>query len=294
MEFKEFEEYVKESIQRRYPEALITVNEVIKNNGFKRTGIAIMHKEEIVSPTIYLEGFYNRLLDNENIEVLIEEMIDTYERNRIHDTEFIRVMDFDFVKDKIAYKLINYSKNEEMLKDMPYRRWNNLAIVYYISLGVKEDLTGSCVVNNGLMKNWNTSEEELYRLAKNNTPVKVLFKSMADIVRDMKDRDDLDITDEMLDDTGMYVLSNITKVNGASVILYDGVLQTISGFLEADLIIIPSSVHEVIIMRYDSLEQAEYVNDMVRQVNGTLCTEDILSDNAYRYIREKNETVIIE
>lgn len=84
----------------------------------------------------------------------------------------------------------------------------------------------------------------------------------------------------------IYVLSNTYGITGAAVLLYPEELEKMSELLQSDLIILPSSVHEVLVVEDDGhIELSVYLN-MVRSVNQEdVPEEDILSDNIYVYRR---------
>ena len=86
------------------------------------------------------------------------------------------------------------------------------------------------------------------------------------------------------DETGMYVLSNFSRLYGAGVILYDGVLENCAKVLGGSFYILPSSVHEVIIVPDEGQMTKENLEAMVREVNATQVEEqELLSDYVYYY-----------
>ena len=106
----------------------------------------------------------------------------------------------------------------------------------------------------------------------------------------------------------MYILTNRNKINGAGCILYPDVLKTFADMMVHDLYIIPSSVHETLLIPifpddedvvedpdsiYYGMTQEEMLNAMIQEVNITQLTpEEVLSDHAYKYIRATGEIVM--
>ena len=85
----------------------------------------------------------------------------------------------------------------------------------------------------------------------------------------------------------MYVLSNKSKLNGSGCILYQNLLRSLGKKLESDFYILPSSVHEVLLIPADDQDSYEELTAMVQEVNATqLANEEILSDHVYYYSRE--------
>ena len=88
----------------------------------------------------------------------------------------------------------------------------------------------------------------------------------------------------------LLILTNRSGVYGASAILYEGVLKNIAQRLGSDLVILPSSVHEVILLPYEDERRMEGLERMVREINQTvLPEEEVLSDQVYVYNRETDK-----
>ena len=89
----------------------------------------------------------------------------------------------------------------------------------------------------------------------------------------------------------MYIMTNEQEVNGASVLLYDNVLESFALEKKTDFYILPSSIHEVIILLDNEYAKApEELARMVRETNRIVVDrEEILSDHVYYYDREKDE-----
>lgn len=93
-------------------------------------------------------------------------------------------------------------------------------------------------------------------------------------------------------ETSMKVLSNLKRTYGAACILYPGVLEKISG-KGGKLYIIPSSIHETIILPYDEVYSVEELKKMIHEVNSlNLPPEEVLSDSLYYYDSALKEIVI--
>jgi hypothetical protein len=90
----------------------------------------------------------------------------------------------------------------------------------------------------------------------------------------------------------MYVCTNVNKCNGAGVIFYKDFLKNISEKVGTDLYIIPSSIHEVIIVPANDKIDSELLKSMVPEVNETEVTvTEVLSNHVYLY--KKTENTII-
>lgn len=279
----------------------VSLQDVTKNNGVVLTGLTIAQKDVNISPTIYLEDFYEAFLNGKSMEEIMEEIKEIYYRSKIDkDIDMKFFTEFDKAKERIVYKLIHYDKNRELLKEVPHREYLDLAIVYYYLVDMEEFTNATILIHHKHLENWNVTEADLYEVARENTPelLEVKFCGMLEILKELAGGDFLfgdgqeeDWLDELLvetrtftDDIGMYVLSNHTRLYGAVTILYDGVMEECCKKLGGNFYILPSSVHEVILVpdRIDITK--DNLIRMVREVNATQVEEqEQLSDFVYYY-----------
>ena len=296
MEYKDFVEYIKENAAYIAGEGgNITINHVIKNNGREMDGLVIMEKDRDIAPTIYLDSFYEMYIQGENIKKIIRQIETIYRENRDNITFDVNILkNFDTIKDKIVYKIVNYKSNEKLLEQVPHKRILDLAVVFYCLLDNCGGKSATALIYNNNLKNWNVTIDDVYKAALKNTPdllhsrissMSALFDKCGVSV----DGKEVDLKDYVPSD--MYVLTNETKINGAACILYDNVLYDFAQKLGKDLYILPSSIHEVILLpKLPIFEKNELVN-MVREVNTEgVAADEILSDNVYEYNR--NERLI--
>ena len=285
----------------------INLHESIKNNGVSLWNISIKEKRSIVAPSIYLEEYYERYLtDICDIKTIAGEIVEIF-KNHKNDIEFdINCFkNFEIIKDNIRCKLINTEKNCSFLEGVPHIEFLDLSIIFYCLFKETSIYTQSCTIQNIHLDLWNIDIEELFNIAKENTVKYCGFqiKSMNQIVGEMlyKDFCDDNITEENFEEfmekdeakTPMYVLTNNQKMFGAVCILYKNILKKFSDILENDFFIIPSSIHEVILIPYQSCEDVEKYNEMVQEVNNTsVMEEDRLADHIYLYKSELNQVII--
>ena len=203
------------------------------------------------------------------------------------------------VKNIVVFSLLNYGMNKERLESMPYVPYLDLAILFYVLLERTENGERTAVITNKELAAWGTTKEELLRLARQNTPRLYMAEvnSLNDVMKSfVKDKKSKDFFDEFIreEELPLYVLSNRHNVKGAAVILYDGLLKEMSKVLGHDLLILPSSVHEVLVMAYDKTMDFLSIRDMVEHINEVevpVC--DVLSNQIYRYNREKDQVSLI-
>ena len=292
MEYKEFVEYIKMNAGYIAGEGgNITINHVIKNNGCEMDGLVIMEKGKDIAPTIYLDSFYELYTNGENIKNIIRQIEVIYEQNKNNVTFDVNILKhFDTIKDKIVYKVVNYRSNEKLLEQVPHKRILDLAVVFYCLLDNEYGRSATALIYNNNLKNWNVTIDDVYKAALKNTPDLLHSKisSMAALFEKCGvnvDGEEVDLKDYVPSD--MYVLTNESKLNGAACILYENVLYDFAQKLGADLYILPSSVHEVILLPKLSMFEKDELVNMVKEVNTEgVAADEVLSDHVY----ESNRT----
>ncbi|MBP3195432.1 MAG: hypothetical protein J6N21_00290 [Butyrivibrio sp.] len=296
MEIKEFgkimEEKVKELLGAEY---LVEYSEVTKNNGNIWHALAIKKKDENIAPSLYIDNCFSEYNDGKDVDMIAKELISLYKESAPGENVDVKFFtDFSKVAEKLTFKLVNYEKNKNMLKEVPYKICEDLALVPLCLIENKYIGTGSIMIKNRHLEEWEVSFDELwenvFERAVINTPVKI-----SGLLENIMGAHEID---EELDYCGdlkhMHVLSNTSGNYGAAVIMYPGLLHDLSEKLGSDLIILPSSLHEVIVLECAELNiRKEDLFAMVGEVNRTvLQSEDILSDNIYHYSASKNKLYI--
>ena len=289
---------VKTAMEAHYgDEYRITIQSVNKNNGLVLTGITILRKDCNIAPTIYLNQAFEQYQEGRTLESICREFIRVYEEHKVEtDFDVSCVTDFSKVQSRICYKLINAEKNEVLLTDVPHILLEDLAVIFYILVSSDVEGTGTVTIRNNMLELWNVNADTLYELALANTQrlFRGTVQSMANVMMDilskqMDEESAMEFFDMMVgedDVIPMYVCTNTMKLNGAGVILYNGLLQEFADRVGSDVFILPSSIHETLLIPANADMDAEYLRDMVRTVNRTeVAPDEILSDSVYRYNR---------
>jgi hypothetical protein len=241
-------------------------------------------------------------------------------------TEFANKFKFNYcldtVKDKIYYRVVNYSKNKKLLENVPHKKFLDLAIIYYCLVNNNTDNIASIRITNDHMEKWGIDDNDLLELASENTPKLFpgVIRNMKDVLKDLimkssfesvfgegnivKEENNVyyykgkklenEVIDMMLNaltrdkDFDMYVLTNVNGINGASTILYNGLIEAFANKIKANVIILPCSIHEVIMIPYSTEFTIEELKNMVKEINGSKVPEgEVLSDSVYVYQRKE-------
>lgn len=157
---------------------------------------------------------------------------------------------------------------------------------------MSEEGTAAMVVNRSHADTWKVQAETLWEDAvknvKNLLPAEFVTMNHAlkSLLGDVEYEEGDLLLEKKKDYDQMYVLSNKFRNYGAACIAYPNVLEMIGQILKKDYYILPSSVHEVIIVPYSEIYVCSKLDEMVREINSTQVEEeDVLSNHVYLYDR---------
>lgn len=294
MKYKNFIKNVKTYMESQFQEGQkVLIQPVLKNNGTVYDGLIIIDPILNISPTIYLNPYYHRFLDGVSMEDIYSDILSTYHENLPkEDFDISLFKDFDKAKERILVKLVNQERNSELLEEVPHIIFHDLAIIFVCAICDFLDEYATILIHNQHLEMWGISLDELYEIGMENTP-KLLpysFDSMENVLKHLSDG-----TLPFVTDIAMSVLTNQLKIHGATSIIYPGLLKRLANDLDDDIIIIPSSIHEVLIIPYQStISKYSLLNfrDMIVQVNEEqLPDEEVLSDHAYLYLKDSEKLI---
>lgn len=284
MEYDAFRERILEEIKVLLPddvEDVISIP-VTKNNGVVYDGITIRDGSNI-SPTIYLEPYFYQYLDGRSFDGVVSDIVKSYSDYRCeYDFDVKKILDWDYVKSHVVRRVVNYEQNREMLGHAPHIQVEDLAIVYQIVVSDMMDDQGyaTIAVKDDFCEVWNVSLEELDETSKLNTR-KILPPRMDSMATVFSEATGVEL--QFLDEMNLYILTNDLKINGAVHILDAEVMKTIKEELgESIYYVIPSSIHEVLIIPYNEEYDSIYLESIINEVNeNELSDVDVLSNRAY-------------
>lgn len=293
LNYNEFVEAVREGLQKKLGASYeVMLKKVAKNNDVCRYGLSLFEKEvrgnKKVSRIVYLEDFYREYCENQDYDLIsiqneLYDIFMDFGPPKFNEKDYT---DVDKVKDKIIFELVNYDMNKGRLSERPYIKVMDLAVIFaFVATDLGQDF-GVVHITNEMAEQFGLSQDELWEIAKKNTP-KLLVADVVPMSSFIPVKDIEEGIEEM------YIVCNKRKSCGAGVILYDEILDNISSDLESDLYILPSSIHETIIIKATKDKEVAILQDMVQNINRTVVSdEDVLSDKVYCYYRNSKKLEI--
>lgn len=295
MDIKEFGHIMAREVKDKLGEEYdIKLNSVTKNNGIERNALVVRKEGEAIAPTIYIDHYFDSYNEGVVLMNLVDDFLKVYRSSAPTET-----VDMDFYDDfsritgHLFYKLVNYKKNKTFLEKVPYKKVMDLAMVPLCKFDHSVMRCGTITVLKEHLEMWEISEEELWENIRESAPCvePVKISELSDVIGRLMGSDDV-----IEDICGMYVITNRSECLGAGAAFYPDVLKELAEDMESDLFIIPSSVHEILVVPDpDHNVDPENLKAIIHEVNvTTVSDEEILSDNLYIYDREDDRISVVK
>ena len=311
MSIEKFAEEIRNMIKKEVGEGVeIATGTVTKNNGVEWHNLTIKRNGRRIGLNIYLESFFCAYCNKQkNLKDIVKEIIAIENSAGIENNLAEWYGDFENVKDKIGYKLVNAEKNKELLLAVPHEKFLDLVKIYCINVEIEAGQRGKIVIYNNHLETWGVTEDDIKEIAEknmeNNMPGIIL--PMEEMILNIVRKSNMDFKTELeaeesieelfgKQELHMYVATNKENVYGAATMCYGNLIKNFAHEIKSDFYILPCSVHEIILVPARDVEmwQAEELKDMVREINTIeVPEEEILSNSVYYFNRVSDEITII-
>lgn len=313
LDYDSFVATVRDMVRERMGEGYdIHIYRITKNNSLEMDSLVILKEGKNFAPHIYFKPYYESYLAGTSVEDIAGRLCCIYNHCSV---PLIRE-DFSYalkeMKPFIFYRVVNYERNRMLLLDIPHIRYHDLAVTYHCLVQSDEEGIGTIRISNAHMKQWGITLKELRMIARANTAglFPAIIKRLEEVLGEAvpfrhKDGPQEDIPKELnsllkkkkqsVNMDKIYVLTNNRGINGASCILYEDILEQFAAKINSDLFILPSSIHEVLLVPETGFINSSDLILMVREVNATqVAAEEVLSDNIYLYSRESKSVTLLK
>lgn len=294
MTMEQFAGKIKNRIETILSGYRIELKQIEKNNGVQMTGLVFRKETEPVSSVLFLEPYHSQYLNGRCMEKVVEEIVSAFHKDMAPPmplSQMKDVLNWDQAKDRVVYRLVHAGQNKKQLDEAPSTGWLDLAIVYYLYFE-QEDGQVYIAVTNGFMEVWGIGREELHRHAEQNMP-KLLPEVLESLQDVLFEQDAARMSKEAPMTIPVYVLTNKTGSYGAAAMLYGDSLKRMAKKWNSDVLILPSSINEVLLLS-DAGGSYEVFRNMVCEINRDVVGPEIcLSSNVYRYSRKTEEIAIV-
>ena len=306
LSYGEFVTYIRENVEAVLnddSETEVVLTEIAKNNGVISEIMTVRKEGENAAPVFYMRDIYEQYLRGVPSDELIDQMIvicrQCNDDNLPVTGEWFET--FENISDKIIFKVVNYEKNQQKLMHCPFIRQLDLALTFRVLVEEEKKQIGTVLISDDLMKMWEVTAEDLYKLAVAN--MQRLWEGVMEPIQDMIfEMADMKLSEEYhtfieendgASEIPLYVLTNEIRLNGASVLFYTDCLKNFADSVGRDVFVLPSSIHEVLLIPVDGNMSAWDMKQIVEEVNHQLVSEEeVLSNHVYRYLYGSDKLII--
>ncbi len=309
MDYDLFVSTVKQIVRNKLGEGFdIRIYKVTKNNSLELDSLVVLKKGENIAPNIYLPPYYEAYLEGADIIDIVDRLCNVCSHCTVPVMDQNFSYTFEQMKSYIFFRIVSFEKNRKLLADIPHSCYLDLAVTFHCLVRDDAEGIGTIRVTNEHLKLWQITLEELLQLAAQNTErlFPASIKSMEEVLSGFlsETAQDASISSipmelPLFPDSGftnrprMYILTNQKGINGASCLLYKNVIRQFANRVHSDLYILPSSIHEIILIPQEDSMNKETLTKMVEDVNSTqVAAEEVLSDHVYFYSRDTDQIML--
>lgn len=255
----------------------VVYQKTMKGEGYE------LRNQTCISPLMYLDDWWEK--DDQEICKIFEKFYEKFMSGSMVN-EYLQqfsILDRTFVKDHVLPRLIPLDKKEALEQNntvsVPYQ---DLLISFVVELNKKMDVQ----VTYAFCEYFMISVEELYQWSVENLDRTYCLESMSDVMKELGAPSVTEILKEqnIPVQVELWILSNFTRRYGAACILSKTIMKKVAEKLGDNLVILPSSVHEVLVFTHTSMTDLPFLLQSVKEINQTLQPGEFLSDNIYLYV----------
>ncbi len=290
MEYEKFKEQFVEDLKERLEAGgekfSVDLNAVQKMNQ-NYEAVTVKPEDAIIGVNLNMTEIYERYDRGMSYDTLVSEVAEKADR-ALHDHPDFNldaIQDYDQMKEKLSMEVVSAERNADLLEKVPHKNMEDMAVVYRFVLDSDSDGRGSILVTNQLMDNYGITAEQLHADALQYAPVMrpAVIQTMAETLLEMMGPEAKDMIPVLPDDP-LFVATVPDKIQGAGVLAYQDFMEQAAERVGGDFFILPSSIHEILLVRDDGTFDINHLEDMVKQVNETeVAPEDLLTDSVYHY-----------
>ena len=285
--YKEFVDQIAKDLSEKLQEIKVTAIQVKKLQGESYYGLCIQLEDSNIGANINLQEAYQNYQIKTSYDEIIQKIADMVKDEIIYPNATVteladQLEDYDVMRKKLMVQLVPIKGNEEILADIPHKDIEDISLVYRFVFDNNQQGMMSSLVNNQMLKQYDITADQLHEDAIINAaehfPAKI--NSIQEVLFNMGSEAIMPITS----DAPIFIATCNNAFYGAGCIFYPGFMEQAAEKFNGDFFIIPSSVHEVILLPDNGKMNYRELESIVRQVNRTnVLPKDWLSDSVFHY-----------
>ncbi|MBQ3795980.1 MAG: hypothetical protein II842_06800 [Butyrivibrio sp.] len=292
MDFETFKENLADEVKRQLDstgkEYDVQVNTVEKMNE-SYEALTVKPVDANIGVNINATKCFEAYENGKPFDQIAETAADTAHRalDARPDIDMAALSDYEQMKNKLSMEVVSAERNAELLESVPHKNIEDMAIVYRFVLDSSEDGRSSILVTNKMLENYGITAEQLHNDAMEIAPEirPAVIQGMSEVMAEMLGVEQAEMMGLVPSpDEPIFVATVPDKTQGASVLAYQDFMDQAAEKLGGDFYVLPSSIHEILLVKDDGNFDRTALENMVKEVNATqVAPEDKLTDNVYHY-----------
>ena len=294
MNYEEFEENlandVKEQMESRSGSGVAVETRTVEKMNETYDALTVKPEDSIIGVNLNVTNLYKEYEDGKDYDSIVNGAAEVAENALSNKPDFNLdvIKDYDQMKDKLAIEVVSAERNKDLLETVPHKNIEDMAVVYRFVLGDSQAGVGTILVNNQMLDNYGITAQQLHEDAIKNAPEirPLVIEGMAEVLAKQMGVEDLEMLGLNIppEQEQMFVASVEGNVHGAGVLAYQNFMDQAADRVGGSFFILPSSIHEVLIIPDNGKFDTASLENMVKEVNATTVDpSDQLTDSVYHY-----------
>lgn len=296
-DYQEFKENFKDLVEKTFEDKGIhdieVENRLVDKVNETYDAFTVKHTGSDVGVNISVSEAYSKYIwedaDLNNIaSVMVDRTVEALQNAPSISNGINDIQNYDVMKNKLVMEVVSAEANAELLETIPHKDIEDMAVVYRFDV---KDIVGegaTVIVTNKMLDNYGVTPEQLHADAVKNAPEirPIVIQGMAEVLAKQMGVEDLEMLGLNIppEQEQIFVASVPDNVHGAGVLAYEDFMDKAAERAGGDFYILPSSIHEVLIVPDNGMMDLAALENMVREVNATTVDpSEKLTDNVYHY-----------
>ena len=272
MNYEQFLEQMKEDLKARfttdlppeYADVRIGIRDVEKLQGESYRGLSFRRGDSPVEANLNMTGAFQAYEAGRPYEDILEEVEAQLMKvvDRTPQFNIGELMDYEAMKPKLMMEIIPQKGNGDRLENIPHQKVEDMALIYRLDMGDSAGGKMTSVITNQQLNAFGITAEQLHQDALENAPIThpASLRSMQEVMAEMMGMEPEDV---MSGEPTMLVATVEGSFMGASVIQYPGFMEQAAEKIGGDFFVLPSSIHEVLLIPDDGRQDFHELAAMV-------------------------------
>ena len=251
--------------------------------------LTVIPENGVFGATLNLETAFAEYSRNGDYKNVLDKSVDVVLAgiDRMPTVDLENLLNYEAMKKTLAIDIISAERNETLLQKVPHELMEDMAAVYRFVLNNSEAGRETVLVTKDMLNNMGITEEQLMSDAKEIAPKirPVVIQGMNEVMKEKMGEEEFEKIDLPNKGNEILFLASVPDgICGAGVLAYPNFMEQAADIIGGDFFILPSSIHEVLLVPDDGSWSARALKALVENVNETeVRPEEKLTDSVYHY-----------